>query len=251
MDCRPHPARCCIDYTRPIGTALPPLELLGRGLYSFADASRFIGGKPADLRRWLKGYSAGRDDKLVDHPPLWTPQWEGSGIDGIGFRDLVELRFVRTFVACGVPLNLVRRTIAELHERLGRDYPFTRTSFKTDGRRIFMELVDGSGDRAPVDVVKRQDVIRKVVAPSLRAGIELSVDDAATRWFPLKGSHVVVLDPERQFGQPILSASGVPTAAIADALAGEDGDESRVARLFEVPLAAVRKAVEFERMIAR
>jgi hypothetical protein len=26
-----------------------------------------------------------------------------SEIDGIGFRDLIELRFVRTFVACGVP----------------------------------------------------------------------------------------------------------------------------------------------------
>lgn len=233
-----------------MGTALPPSELLGRGLYSFADAARFIGGNPAELRRWLKGYRTGRDDHSALHPPLWTPQWDGAGIDGIGFRDLVELRFVRTFVACGVPLNLVRRTITELHERLGQEYPFTSTSFKTDGRRIFMELVDSSGDPALVDVVKRQDVIGKVVAPSLREGIELSAADAAARWFPLRDSHAVVLDPDRHFGQPILATSGVPTAAIANAMAGEKGDESRVARLFEVPTAAVRKALEFERKLA-
>ncbi|WP_461020727.1 DUF433 domain-containing protein [Stenotrophomonas tumulicola] len=228
----------------------PPSDTLGRGLYSFADASRFIGGKPAELRRWLKGYTVRRQGQNVVHPPLWTPQWEGSGVDGIGFRDLVELRFVRTFISCGVPLNLIRQTISELGERLGRDYPFTSTSFKTDGRRIFMELVDASGDPALVDVVRRQDVIRKVIAPSLREGIELTVDDAAARWYPLKGSHAVVFDPERQFGQPILARSGVPTAAITAALIGEGGDEARVARLFEVPLAAVRKAILFERQIA-
>jgi hypothetical protein len=50
-------------------------------------------------------------------------------------------------------------------------------------RRIFMELVGDSGDAALVDVVKRQDVMRKVIAPSLRDGIELGIDDRAERWF--------------------------------------------------------------------
>lgn len=230
-----------------MGIALPARDSLGVGLYSYADAARFIGGKPSELRRWVKGYESRRQGQRETHPPLWSSQWAGSDIDGIGFRDLIELRFVRTFVACGVPLNLIRRTIGELHERLGKEYPFTSTSFKTDGRRIFMELLDESGDAALVDVVKRQDVMRKVIAPSLRDGIELGIDDRAERWFPLKGSRAVVFDPKRSFGQPILSESGVPTIAIVEALHAEGGDERRVARLYDLPLAAVRKALTFER----
>jgi len=229
-----------------MGIALPAPDSLGLGLYSYADAARFIGGKPSELRRWIKGYESRRHGNVQEHPPLWSSQWAGSEIDGIGFRDLIELRFIRTFVACGVPLNLIRRTIAELHERLGKDYPFTSTSFKTDGRRIFMELLDESGDAALVDVVKRQDVMRKVIAPSLRDGIELGIDDRAERWFPMKGSRAVVFDPKRSFGQPILSESGVPTIAIVEALQAEGGDARQAARLFDLPLAAVRKALQFE-----
>lgn len=233
-----------------MGIALPAQDTFGFGLYSYADAARFIGGKPSELRRWLKGYSTQRDGRHTTHAPLWSPQWAGTGIEGIGFRDLIELRFVRTFVAGGVPLNLIRRTIDEVHERLGRHYPFTSTSFKTDGRRIFMELLDASGDPALVDVVKRQDVIRKVIAPSLREGIELNIDDEATRWYPIKGSRAVVFDPQRSFGQPILAGSGVPTVAIAEALQVENGDAQRVARLYGISAADVRKAASFEQRVA-
>lgn len=233
-----------------MGIALPAQDTFGLGLYSYADAARFIGARPHELRRWLKGYTGQRNGQRTTHAPLWSPQWAGSSIDALGFRDLVELRFVRTFVACGVPLNLIRRTIDEVHTQLGKDYPFTRSSFKTDGRRIFMELLDASGDRALVDVVKRQDVIGKVIAPSLRDGIELSIHDTAERWYPLKGSRAVVFDPQRSFGQPILAASGVPTVAIAEALQAEHGDAQRVARLYAVSLADVRNAAAFEHRVA-
>jgi uncharacterized protein (DUF433 family) len=233
-----------------MGIALPAQDTFGLGLYSYTDAARFIGARPAELRRWLKGYTRGGKEQQTAHVPLWSPQWAGSGIDGIGFRDLIELRFVRTFVAGGVPLNLIRRTIDEVHQQLGKNYPFTSTTFKTDGRRIFMELLDASGDGALVDVVKRQDVIRKVIAPSLREGIELSIDDKAERWFPLKGSRAVVFDPQRSFGQPILADSGVPTAAVAEALQAEGGDAQRVARLYGISPAEVRKASAFERRVA-
>ena len=229
-----------------MGLALPTEDTFDLGIYSYADAARFIGGTASELRRWLNGYTGRRDGQPVPHAPLWRTQWKGSGIDAIGFRDLIELRFVRTFVKHGVPLNLIRHTIDELHERLGKDYPFTSTTFKTDGARIFMELVDDSGDAALVDVVKRQNVIRRVIAPSLRDGIELNVDDHATRWYPLKGSRAVVFDPQRSFGQPILTDSGVPTIAIAEALRAEDGDEQRVARLYDISVPAVRRAISFE-----
>ncbi|MDH5822500.1 DUF433 domain-containing protein [Luteimonas sp. RD2P54] len=232
-----------------MGIPIQSQRTFGVGIYSFADAARFIGTESRELRRWMKGYSGKRRGEARQYEPLWTSQLAESDIDGVGFRDLIELRFVRTFVAVGVPLFLIRRTIDELRDRLGNEYPFTSTAFKTDGRRIFMEMLDENGDKALVDVVKRQNVMAKVIGPSLREGIELNVDDEATRWYPMPRSKVVVLDPDRSFGHPILAGSGVPTVAIADAVKAEQGDLHRVARLYEVSTAEVRKAVAFEQQV--
>lgn len=218
----------------------------GVGIYSYLDAARLIGASPRAVRRWMCGYAIRCRGEKRTYAPLWSSQLTGTDTDGIGFRDMIELRFVHTFVAAGVPLLLVRHTIEELRERLGRRYPFTSAAFRTDGRRIFMDLLGENGDRALVDVVKRQNVMQTVIGPSLRRGIELNVDDEATRWYPVSSSQSVVLDPQRSFGQPILARSGVPTVAVAEAVQAEGGDEGRVARLYEIPIRDVRSAVAFE-----
>lgn len=233
-----------------MGIPLQPLDVLGVGIYSYADAARFIGAKSGELRRWMTGYTRTRNGEKHEYPPLWQPQLVETDIDGIGFRDLVELRFIRVFVAHGVSLLLIRRTVEELRERLGREYPFTSTTFKTDGKRIFMEMLEDSGDPALVDVVRRQNVISQVISPSLREGIELNIEDKATLWYPVHRSKSIVFDPERSFGQPILTRSGVPTVAIANAVQAEDGDIGRVARLYEISTADVRKALAFEEKVA-
>lgn len=233
-----------------MGIPLQPQDVLGVGIYSYADAARFIGAKSGELRRWMTGYTRTRGGEKHDYPPLWQPQLAEADIEGIGFRDLVELRFIRVFVAHGVPLLLIRRTIEELRERLGREYPFTSTTFKTDGKRIFMEMLEDNDDPALVDVVRRQNVMSQVIGPSLREGIKLNVEDEATLWYPVHRSRSIVFDPERSFGQPILARSGVPTVAIANAVQAEGGDIGRVARLYEISTADVRRALAFEEKVA-
>lgn len=215
----------------------------GIGFYSFPDAARFLHAKPADLRRWLKGYTR----SSVFHEPLWRSEMESVDpqLDAMTFHDLLELRFVKLFRQQGVPLPLIRATIEEAKLVTGHEFPLTSLRFQTDGRRIFARLQDRPGEWSLVDLVKHQNVIDRVVSPSLRKGIEFD-NRRAARWFPVEGSKVIVLDPERRFGQPIIADHGVPTVALANAVRAEKGDERRVARMFDVPLMAVRKAVAFE-----
>lgn len=228
-------------------TAFAPQSTFGVGIYSFADAARFIGATPSELRRWMLGYTRkNRDGELLFSPPLWASQLSSADIEGLGFKDLIELRFVHTFRDEGVPVHVIRRTLAVAKERLSTPYPFTCKKFKTDGKRIFMEVIEETGEESLVDVEKQQNVIQKVIGPSLRKGVELDMQGEAARWFPLKNSKAIVFDPARKFGQPILAEYDIPTAAIVEAVKAEGGDENRVAQWYEVPLAAVRKAVEFE-----
>lgn len=230
-----------------MGIPMQAQATFGVGVYSFADAARFIGAKSSELRRWTLGYThfSPRGERKRS-PPLWLSQLCETGVDGLGFKDLIELRFVHAFRNEGVPLQVIRRTLEEARDELASPYPLTSKKFKTDGRRIFMEVVEETGDASLVDIVKRQNVIQRVIGPSLREGVELDMQGEAMRWFPLRGSKAIVFDPARKFGQPILAEYDIPTIAIADSVSAEGGNEKRVAKLYEIPLSAVRRALEFE-----
>lgn len=223
---------------------------LGVGIYSFFDAARYIGSTPRELRRWLLGYEYMTPAGVAESAPLWEGQLQGSDIEGLGFRDLLELRFVRAFRDAGVPLKLIRETLKEARVLLNKTYPLTSDGFRTDGKRIFMQVVEANGDKSLIDVVKHQNVIETVVGPSLRRGIEFG-KHGAERWYPVSGSKTIVFDPERKFGQPLLTEYDVPTAAIAGAVKAEQGNEARVARMFGVSRAAVRQALAFEARTSR
>jgi len=116
-------------------------------------------------------------------------------------------------------------------EWFGNAYPFTCRRFQTDGRSIFATVLDATGEEALLDMACRQYAFRQVISPSLYDGSE-----NAHRWYPLKGNKVVVLDPDRNFGKPLLAHSGMDTRAIADAFEAEEKDLRRVALLFGVSL---------------
>jgi uncharacterized protein (DUF433 family) len=124
--------------------------------------------------------------------------------------------------------------------------PFSTRRFRTDGKTIFLEITKDVGEGDLIDLKRRQMAFRTVVEPSLR---DLEFDaDAVARWYPLGLSRAVVIDPARAFGRP-LAEGGVPTEVLASA-ARVEGSIEKAANAYEVPPAAVRDAVAFERNLA-
>jgi hypothetical protein len=73
---------------------------LGIGYYSVPEAARLLHLPQTRIRRWLGGYtSSSRTGERRNIPPLWSPQLPAfeNHIE-LGFRDLIELRFVSAFV---------------------------------------------------------------------------------------------------------------------------------------------------------
>src|SRR3954452_20853070 len=81
-------------------------SLLGVGLYTASEAERLIKVPAQRIRRWLLGYKFRHDGQTCWSDPLWQPQLSrlGRGVD-LGFRDLVELKFVDAFQNAGVSLR--------------------------------------------------------------------------------------------------------------------------------------------------
>jgi uncharacterized protein (DUF433 family) len=232
------------------GSEAGDFDLFGVGLYTVAEASRLTGVAPARLRRWLRGYTYRAGNRVATPGPVWRRQVPDiDGTVGLGFLDLIEARFVDAFCRASVPWPVIRRCAEQARALIGSDHPFSSRRFRTDGRSIFADVVDKAGEQQLLDLAKSQFAFGRVIGPSLYSGIEFSESDMPARWWPLGQETPVVIDPERSFGQPIVSDAGVPTRTLADAVAAE-GSVATVARLFRVERRVVRAAIRFERRIA-
>ena len=238
-------------------------DFIGVGLYTVADASSLLRIPERNVRRWLAGYPfRERDGSRKVMPPLWTPQLPANDRQiELGFRDLIELRFVSAFMDQGLGLYTVRRCLELARDMVGDERPFSTRRFHTDGLTIFLALIAQALDDTQVadpdlseaerssliDLRSRQYVFKTVLSQSFK-DLDLD-DDAVTRWRPFHGKPTIVIDPKRAFGRPIATDTGVPTRTLSDAVEAE-GSEKRVAHLFDVPRSVVADAVAFEREFA-
>lgn len=227
------------------------MDLIGAGIYPLHHAARLVGVEPRAVRRWLWGYDRNYKGARARSEPLWHTQHEDEDLPGgvIGFRDLLELRMVASFVQHGVSLRVIRATADAARAHFGSDYPLTNQRFLTDGKRIFLEAVEKSGEERMVDVLRKQYVFSAIIKPSLYAGIEYG-EDGARRWFPVPKRREVVLDPALQFGTPVLASVGIPTDTIYASYLAEGRNRAMVARVFVITPRMVGEAVAFEEKLA-
>ena len=223
-------------------------SLIGVGLYSIPEASVLTGIKPQKIRRWMYGYASGN---RVHQPPLWHSPVVDEAEETIGFQDLLEIRFVNAFRDYGVSMPALRAAAEAAREYFDQPYPFTCKRFQTDGRSVFARVTEETGEEGLVDLVKKQNVFNKIIKPSLYTGIEYdSGENSALRWFPVRNSKKVVLDPERAFGKPIITDTGITTETLYHSWLAEGENAKMVASLYEIDVPEVLAAVSFEQRIA-
>jgi len=227
-------------------------SLLGVGVYTVPEAARLTGVSAPRIRRWLTGYTFKSRSATRSSAPVWGRQI-GSSKDELvlSFRDLLEVRFVDAFRRHGVSWKTIRLAAERAAEIVEDSHPFSTKRFKTDGRSIFADIAQETREESLLDLAKSQYELKSIVDPFLFAGLEFSeLHGVPVRWWPLGRDRRVVLDPERSFGQPIVTPESVPTAILAQAVKAEDGSLEAVARWYLVDSKAVKDAVEFENRLA-
>jgi uncharacterized protein (DUF433 family)/DNA-binding transcriptional MerR regulator len=239
---------------------LSDTKILGKGVYGVSEGVRLLNFQRENtiyakmvsqktVSRWLTGYEYSAQGEMRHADPLWRPDFQNDDNQiEISFRDLIELRFVKTFRDIGLSLQTIRECFQRAVHETGNERPFSTQKFRTDGRVIFLEITNGVHEGQLIDLKRKQNVFRSIVAPSLH---DLQFDaEEVSRWYPL-GAHKpsIVIDPARAFGRPMVSDGSVPTETLAQAVIVE-GSIEKVSRLYEVPISAVRDALTFEHKLA-
>lgn len=213
---------------------------MGRGLYSVPFAARLTGVGSDKIRRWLFG-SARTKALLI---PAFE---EDEGDRVLSFLDLIEIMLVGAFRDAGVSFQHLRRVADKSARELHTDHPFAHKRFLTDGRKIFVEELDGD-DLKLSDFLKDQREFREFIDRTLHKGVEFDVRDVAKLWRPDPSLPDIVLDPTRSFGQPIVDRTRTPTGAIYRVFRGT-GSLGEAAATFDVRPQEARQAVEFEQRL--
>lgn len=221
-------------------------NFVGVGIYSPAEAARLTQVPAGKIARWLRGHTIGE----TRYEALWTPELD-LGADGLflGFRDLMEVRVAAAFIDRGLSSQRVRRAIELARELVGESHPLSTTRFRTDGASVFLQMAQEDGQTKLINLFTGQYNFREIVERSLK---NIDFDDGTTpsRWWPLGKSRAIVVDPEIAFGQPIDSKTAVPVDALVAAVEAE-GSVSAAARIWDVPISSINRAMRFSAEMAR
>jgi uncharacterized protein (DUF433 family) len=178
--------------------------------YTLREAAGLVGVAPSTLRSWVRGRTfpttrgQGRSPAVIRVPAA-------SGAF-LSFTNVVEAHVLSGLRRrYDLKLDAIRTAVRYVHDRLKVEHPLAVEQFKTDGVSLFVErfgrILNASREG--------QLAMREVLATYLER-IEYR-DGRAIRFFPLlreAAPRVIVVDPRRAFGRPVIAGTSVPVTDI-------------------------------------
>lgn len=160
---------------------------------------------------------------------------------------MIEINFVQAFKEMGLSLKTIRMALIYAQEKFGIEHAFGSKQFLTDGRKKNLEIQNETGEPLLEELFKGQLVFRQIISPFLK---QLDFENnSLKRWWPLTKAKQIVLDPERNFGQPIVEKEGILTEVLVKAYE-INGSYKIVSDWYNVSEESVKEAVEFEYHLA-
>jgi len=226
------------------------IKYSGDGIYTIPEAARLTRVPAASIYRWLFGGSLSKYLRSsVEASPVVHHKFDVlENVANLSFADLIQIRLIHDFRIHNISLQKIRKAAKNAARLLDSPHPFCSVRFKTDGVSLMLDVEGDDGKESLIELSTLQQVFRDIINPFLK-DLEYD-DDFVSRWWPKAGKHLVVIDPNRNFGQPTLAREGVPTISIFEAYKAAGGSCEKVAAWYEIPESAVRSAVEFEESLA-
>lgn len=160
----------------------------------------------------------------------------------------MEVRCIDFFLNKGVTWPTIRTAGQQAADQMGTTHPFSDERFRTDGRTIFRDIAGSRDNKTIQDLVSGQYSFEKILAPYLDQ-VDFDREHNPLMWWPPAGNRLIVVDPARSFGQPIVDKESVPTVVLASAFKAEKSIVD-VAEWYEVSTDSVEAAVNFETSLA-
>lgn len=211
-------------------------SFLGEGIYTAADAARILDIPYPKAKYWFKYYAKTKFPKSSNH----IYHFEIKDIVAVNFLTLIEMFVFYTLKENKVSSRKIIEAHSAISSYLNTPYPFAKVEMYVNKDRSLLfsdniQLI--SADRS------LQIVIEQVLRPFIKK-IQFSDDGFARKFYPLGKKKSIVVNPENQFGQPVIEGTNILTQTIFTLSKGGDSP-AFIAKLYDLPIKKVREAIEF------
>jgi len=218
-----------------------PVFGLGTGIYTLPDIAAILNLPQAKVRRWMHEYwkvHFGKADQIAFS--------DGTGTELVtNFYTLIEFFTFYQLRALGVTAQRIVRAHQVLEDVYKTAYPFATSKILTDGKEVLFKGEVGDIIRADETL---QITIKEVLEPFCKK-IEFDDDSLAKRFYPFGRDSEIVIDPHRQFGQPVISNTNILTETVYNLYRGGESTDL-IARIYDLTTTQVQDAIDFHRHVA-
>ena len=214
---------------------------LGTGLYTVPDISSILNLPQPKVRRWLKDYW---NNQFAENSQSLFSSGLGNELV-TNFYTLIEFFAFYQLRQEGVTTQKIIKAHKVLSETFDTKYPFAKSNIFTDGRHVLFAGKVGEIIRADETL---QITIKEIFEPFCRK-IDFNKNDLAERFFPLGKDHSIVIDPKRQFGQPVIGNTNILSESVFNLFRGGESVEV-IQRLYDLTKAQVNDAILYHQHAA-
>jgi uncharacterized protein (DUF433 family) len=204
-----------------------------RPMYTAAEVARWAQTSPKTARRWRAGYQFDSTSGKRWSPPVTAARGDEPYLS---FEDLVEVAAVAAVRREGVSLQRLRAALDYATFELEIPRPLLSERFKTDGRDLFAQ--------GGTNFNRFGQMVWPFVEAVLK-DVDYGTDLLAIRWWPAGRDTEVLVDPQVNFGRPIIRSLGVRTETLVDRFVAGMSLED-VAEEYTTSPVLVQQAVRFE-----
>jgi uncharacterized protein (DUF433 family) len=216
-------------------------SLLDQPVYDARQVDHLLNLPSGTATRWIDGYDRGGRH----YEPVVREHTTGS--EFVTWGEFVETKLLAGYRRGGAPMLLMRPAVVRLRERFQVKYPLAHVKPFLAGKELLYQVQDEVGLPSPFRLVlaRSDQLLLTPTSIGFLDTVETASDDddLIVRVRPLGLASPVVIDPQRQFGAPVVRS--VPTEVIAEQFRAGDPAEM-IAGLYELSTEQVEAALRYE-----
>lgn len=209
---------------------------IGTGIYTAPDAAKILRIDSRKSRYWFNYYAREKLYDSIGYRYLFNIE----DTIAVNFLTLIEM-YVFYFLKDEVKMSV--RNILKNHKRLSEilntPYPYAHSNIYASRKKMIFE--DSGVPKYTDDL--QQTFIEEFILPFYHK-ITFNDIELAHKFHPLGKNKSIIVDPEHQFGKPVIEGTNIVTETLNDYFEGGDSIEF-IANLFDITTENVKDAIEF------
>jgi len=211
---------------------------LGSGIYTPADAAKILRLQKSKVSYWFRSYIKNKIESSTGF--RYYHDLDNNQI-AVNFYSLIEFYVFHELKNRGVKTRRIIEAHKSISQALNTPYPFASAKLlTTTSREVLFEENVNSVVKASYDL---QYLIFNFIRPFCEK-IEFGEDSLPTKFYPLGKDKKIVVDPEHQFGSPIIKGTNILVSTISELYsAGET--VPFIAKLYDISAEQVQDAISY------